>query len=314
MTDTEIHHLLGPTCRRRRCRCGRAWATPRKSSRHRGAGSTPIVRALSAPAGRRPSHPARATALRPRSGSSARSRGTGARRLQRHRHRAIAEQASVDKVLIHRYFGGLPELLAPGESGRFCDASRTCWSRPVVLLSLPTASATRASSSTSSTRPRLAGYGGRAGRRGQRANERPRSYEAEREHGRGGSTRAGWPKWTVAAVGRQARTPPLVAVVQHLPRGAGEIRVLGGVDLRSDEGWDELNARFGNLARAPFRRSVRLRANVKSRTCSSHIRQLIRSTPWSCPEALSGEVARAAPPGPTPTSSNYSSKSAGAVH
>ena len=67
---------------------------------------------------------------------------------------AIAKQAGVDKVLIYRYFGGLPELLAEwGRSGRF-------WPRVDELLGADpqglswrcrAPSATRASSSTSST-------------------------------------------------------------------------------------------------------------------------------------------------------------------
>ena len=68
---------------------------------------------------------------------------------------AIAKEAGVDKVLIYRYFGGLPELLREwGASGRF-------WPRVADLLGAdPGAfhrarrapSAMRASSSTSSTR------------------------------------------------------------------------------------------------------------------------------------------------------------------
>ncbi|MBK7457943.1 MAG: helix-turn-helix transcriptional regulator [Betaproteobacteria bacterium] len=67
---------------------------------------------------------------------------------------AIARQAGVDKVLIYRYFDGLPALLrAWGESGRFwprvadlcwAPTRRRCWR-------CPRPSATRASSSTSST-------------------------------------------------------------------------------------------------------------------------------------------------------------------
>ena len=66
---------------------------------------------------------------------------------------AIARQAGVDKVLIYRYFGGLPELLrAWGASGRFWPrVADLLGADPQALLALPRPSAMRASSSTSST-------------------------------------------------------------------------------------------------------------------------------------------------------------------
>lgn len=54
---------------------------------------------------------------------------------------AIAKQASVDKVLIYRYFGGLPELLkAWGSSGRFWPTvTELLGDDPQAVLALPVA-------------------------------------------------------------------------------------------------------------------------------------------------------------------------------
>ena len=53
---------------------------------------------------------------------------------------AIAKQAGVDKVLIYRYFGGLPELLrAWGESGRFWPSVDELLRREPGLLGKPAA-------------------------------------------------------------------------------------------------------------------------------------------------------------------------------
>ena len=53
---------------------------------------------------------------------------------------AIAKQAGVDKVLIYRYFGGLPELLrAWGESGRFWPSVDELLRREPELLGKPAA-------------------------------------------------------------------------------------------------------------------------------------------------------------------------------
>ena len=53
---------------------------------------------------------------------------------------AVAKQAGVDKVLIYRYFGGLPELVRQwGASGRFWpDVNELMGAHPEAVLALPT--------------------------------------------------------------------------------------------------------------------------------------------------------------------------------
>jgi AcrR family transcriptional regulator len=182
---------------------------------------------------------------------------------------AIAKQASVDKVLIYRYFGGLPELLrAWGESGRF-------WPRvadllgpdPQVLLSLPTAEryARFFEHFVDELRTRPLTVAVLAGEVNGR-NELTAILEAEREQWGEEAVRVlGGTEWTERPW-LQGVTLLLVAGVQHLLVRSRQIRVFGGVDLRSDEGWDELKRSLRELARVLFPPISSPRANVKSRT------------------------------------------------
>jgi AcrR family transcriptional regulator len=182
---------------------------------------------------------------------------------------AIAKQAGIDKVLIYRYFGGLPELLrAWGESGHF-------WPRvadllgpdPHALLSLPTAEryARFFEHFVDELRARPLTVAVLAGEIGER-NELTAILEAEREQwGEEAVRLLGGAEWTDRPW-LQGVTLLLVAGVQHLLVRSRQIRVFGGVALRSDEGWDELKQSLRELARVLFPPISSHRANVKSRT------------------------------------------------
>ena len=168
---------------------------------------------------------------------------------------AIAKQAGVDKVLIYRYFGGLPELLRVwGESGRF-------WPRvedllgpdPQMLLSLPAAEryARFFEHFVDELRARPLTVAVLAGEVIER-NELTAILEAEREQWGEQAARvlagAEWAErpWL------QGVTLLLVAGIQFLLVRSRQIRVFGGVDLRSDEGWAELKRSLRSLAGALF--------------------------------------------------------------
>ena len=164
---------------------------------------------------------------------------------------AIAREAGVDKVLIYRYFGGLPELLRRwGASGhfwptadellgddvaavhdlpvemryamffeRFIDALRA---RPLTIEILAAEIVTR--------------------------NQLTAILEAEREQ---------WGEQVEASIGGadfqqrpQLRgvTLLLVSGVMYLLLRARTIRVFGGLDLRSDEAWAALKASVRGMA------------------------------------------------------------------
>ncbi|MBI5259130.1 MAG: TetR/AcrR family transcriptional regulator [Burkholderiales bacterium] len=164
---------------------------------------------------------------------------------------AIAKQAAVDKVLIYRYFGGLPELLrAWGESGRF-------WPRvadllgpdPQALLSLPTAEryARFFEHFVDALRARPLTLAVLAGEVNER-NELTALLEAEREQWGAEATRVlGGAEWSERPW-LQGVTLLLVAGVQHLLLRSRQIRVFGGVDLRSDESWAALKHALRELA------------------------------------------------------------------
>jgi AcrR family transcriptional regulator len=168
---------------------------------------------------------------------------------------AIAKQAGVDKVLIYRYFGGLPELLrAWGESGRFWPrVSDLLGPDPQALLALPTAEryARFFEHFVDELRTRPLTIEVLAGEVNER-NELTAILEAEREQWGEEATRvlagAEWAErpWL------QGVTLLLVAGVQHLLVRSRQIRVFGGVDLRSDAGWEELKRSVRMLAQTLF--------------------------------------------------------------
>lgn len=161
---------------------------------------------------------------------------------------AIAKQAGVDKVLIYRYFGGLPELLtAWGRSGRFWPSvDEVLQSAPADLLQRPLADrfAHFFEHFIDALRARPLTLEILAAEVVQR-NELTAILEAEREawgfeaqRVLGGLEVTGQP-WL------QDVTTLLVAGVQYLLVRGRHVRIWGGRDLQSDATW------------AQFKQSVR---------------------------------------------------------
>lgn len=164
---------------------------------------------------------------------------------------SVARQAGVDKVLIYRYFGGLPELLrAWGASGRF-------WPRVADLLQhegegfLQRPAAERWARFfehfIDDLRRRPLTLAVLAAEVEER-NELTAILEAEREEWGAEATRLlGGPAFEQVPHLRGV-TLLLVAGVQYLVLRARRIRQFGGVDIQSDGGWAELKASIRALA------------------------------------------------------------------
>jgi AcrR family transcriptional regulator len=168
---------------------------------------------------------------------------------------AIARQAGVDKVLIYRYFGGLPELLrAWGESGQF-------WPRvadllgpdPQALLALPAAEryARFFDHFIDELRRRPLTLEILAAELNER-NELTAILETERE---------AWGEQAVQLLGgaefaarphMQGVTLLLVAGVQYLLLRSRRIRIFGGLDLHGEAGWLQFKQSIRALARDAF--------------------------------------------------------------
>lgn len=166
---------------------------------------------------------------------------------------AIAKQAGVDKVLIYRYFGGLPELLRTwGRSGRFWPRVQDLLGDdPRALLALPAAEryARFFEHFIDELRRRPLTLAVLAGEVNER-NELTAILEAEREQwGEEAARVLGGAEWA-----RQPWLPGvtllLVAGVQHLLLRSRRIRVFGGLDIQSDAGWDELKRSLRAFAQA----------------------------------------------------------------
>jgi len=168
---------------------------------------------------------------------------------------AIAAEAGVDKVLIYRYFGGLPELLkAWGESGRFWpDLQELFGPDPAAFHALPMAQRyTRfVDHFIDGLRARPLTLAVMAAEVTER-NALTAILEAERE---------AWGEQVgrVMAGPEAARRPELpgvtlllIAGVQYLLVRSLQIRVFGGIDLRSDAGWNTLKASVHALAATLF--------------------------------------------------------------
>jgi AcrR family transcriptional regulator len=168
---------------------------------------------------------------------------------------AIAKQAGVDKVLIYRYFGGLPELLrAYGQSGAFWPSVQgLLGDNPQAVLSLPAAQryARFFEHFIDELRARPLTLEILAQEMIAR-NELTAILEEERER---------WGQEASQVLGGEAmaRTPGapgitllLIAGVQYLLVRARKIRTFGGIDLRSDEGWAALKASIAEQARRMF--------------------------------------------------------------
>lgn len=168
---------------------------------------------------------------------------------------AIAREAGVDKVLIYRYFGGLPELLqAWGSSGRFWPRiDELLGDDPAALLALPEAERWSRffEHFIDGLRARPLTLEILAAEVLER-NTLTAILEAEREAWGDEATRV------LAGPALQQRpelrtlTLLLVAGVQYLLLRARRIRVFGGLEIQSDAGWDEIKRGIRTSARQLF--------------------------------------------------------------
>jgi AcrR family transcriptional regulator len=168
---------------------------------------------------------------------------------------AIAREAGVDKVLIYRYFGGLPELLRQwGASGRFWPTvDELLGDDRQAALALPLAEryALFFDRFIDALRERPLTLEILAAEIVER-NELTAILEAEREQ---------WGAQAEALFGGDelARTPHLrgitlllVAGVMYLLVRARKIRIFGAIDLHTDAGWATLKAAVAGMARQAF--------------------------------------------------------------
>ena len=168
---------------------------------------------------------------------------------------AIARAAGVDKVLIYRYFGGLPELLrAWGASGRFWPhVGDLLGGDPQALLALPAHEryARFFAHFIDELRARPLTLEVMAAEIGER-NELTAILESEREQwGREASRVLGGEAFA-STPHAQAVTLLLVAGVQYLLVRARRIRIFGGLDIQRDEGWAAIKSSIAALALQMF--------------------------------------------------------------
>jgi AcrR family transcriptional regulator len=163
---------------------------------------------------------------------------------------AVAREAGVDKVLIYRYFDGLPGLLrAWGRSGRFWPSVDELLAQRPGLLQQPLAQRWAAffAHFIDALRARPLTLEVMAAEIVER-NALTAILEEEREL---------WGEQAFAVLGgpELARQPHLrhvtlllVAGVQHLVLRGRHIRVFGGLDLQRDEDWAALKRSIAVLA------------------------------------------------------------------
>ncbi len=165
---------------------------------------------------------------------------------------AIARQAGVDKVLLYRYYGGLPALLAAwGESGRF-------WPTVDELIGpdqrafecLPPAEryARFMERFVDALRARPLTLEILAAEVVER-NELTAILESQREAWGARATRLLQAEDLARAPELPDLTLLLVAGVQYLLVRSRKIRIFGGIDLHTDAGWARLKAAIGAMAR-----------------------------------------------------------------
>ena len=169
---------------------------------------------------------------------------------------SIAKQAGVDKVLIYRYFGGLPELIkAWGASGTFWpDVQDLLAPDPAAYMALPIAEryVRFIEHFIDGLRARPLTIEILAAEVFER-NELTVILEAEREAWGENAKRLllsdkEMEKRTYLA----GMTVVLLAGVQHLLIRSRTIRLFGGFDIRSDEGWETLKQSARLMALALF--------------------------------------------------------------
>ena len=167
---------------------------------------------------------------------------------------AIAKQAGVDKVLIYRYFGGLPELLrAWGDSGRFWPRVGDLLHREPGLLQQPPAEryARFFEHFIDELRARPLTLEILAAEVNDR-NELTAILETEREEwGEDAGRVLGGPEFA-AVPHAKALTLLLVAAVQYLLVRSRKVRIFGGIDVRTDAGWAEIKQAIRATAQQLF--------------------------------------------------------------
>ena len=164
---------------------------------------------------------------------------------------AIAREAGVDKVLIYRYFGGLPELLrAWGASGRFwpgIDELLGADRERVLALPLDQRFVLFFERFIDALRARPLTIEILAAELVTR-NELTAILEAERQQwGADAEAVFGGPVFDERSELRGV-TLLLIAGVQYLLVRARAIRVFGPIELTSDAGWDALKRSVRALA------------------------------------------------------------------
>ncbi|MBN8509739.1 MAG: TetR/AcrR family transcriptional regulator [Burkholderiales bacterium] len=164
---------------------------------------------------------------------------------------AIARQAGVDKVLIYRYYGGLPALLAAwGESGRFWPTvDELIGPDPQAFECLPAAEryAQFLDRFVDALRARPMTLEILAAEVVVR-NELTAILESQREAWGERATRLLRPADLARAPELPDLTLLLVAGVQYLLVRSRKIRIFGGIDLHTDAGWDRLKAAVRAMA------------------------------------------------------------------
>jgi AcrR family transcriptional regulator len=164
---------------------------------------------------------------------------------------AIARQAGVDKVLIYRYFGGLPALLSAwGESGRFWPTvDELIGDDASGFAALPAAEryARFIEHFVDALRVRPLTLEILAAEVVER-NELTAILEAQREAWGGRASRLLRAEDLARAPELPDLTLLLVAGVQYLLVRSRKIRVFGGIDLHTDAGWARLKAAVRAMA------------------------------------------------------------------
>jgi AcrR family transcriptional regulator len=170
---------------------------------------------------------------------------------------AIAKQAGVDKVLIYRYFGGLPELLkAWGGSGRFWPGiDELLGDDPAAFLALPAPEryARFMEHFVDGLRARPLTLEILASEIAER-NELTAILETEREVWGEQASKLLAAAEFAARPEMRGLTIILIAGVQYLLVRSRKIRIFGGIDLQSDAGWMQLKASVRRMAEALFDR------------------------------------------------------------
>jgi AcrR family transcriptional regulator len=169
---------------------------------------------------------------------------------------AIAKQAGVDKVLIYRYFGGLPRLLATwGRSGQFWPRiDELLGGDATAFLAQPAAEryACFMAHFIDGLRARPLTLEILAAEVLER-NELTAILEAEREAwGEQASRLLGGEEFAHRPE-LQGLTILLISGVQYLLLRSRRVRIFGGIDIQSDEGWTELKAAVRKMATSLFK-------------------------------------------------------------